>query len=236
MSGLIPPTGRESEARSDTPRAIADLARALEDEGPSTHVEQALSAAWDAMHGEGPVVQPRHAPAWPGWALPALGAVAALLIAPAWVMLSQAPGRGAPDDPVPVGLEAAVPGGPFEPPTTRPSEAPRNVSPSGAAVDRRSPVRRPVPAGRHVARPHVPDTDVVRPAQVSLGDDVAEPFVWIRGADEIEPGLGVHVVRVQVPRLRWDAGTARREVVDADVLMGNDGQARAVRVVRTGTQ
>lgn len=236
MSGLIAPTDHQPEARSDTPRAIAELARALEGDGPSPHVEQALSAAWDAMHGVGPVVQPRHAPAWPAWALPALGAVAALLIAAAWVIVSQTPGRGAPDDPVRVGLEAAVPGGPFEPPPTSRPVVPPDVRPSGAAVDRRAPVRRPVPAeGRDGARPHAPDTHVVRPAQVALGD-ATEPFVWIRGADEIEPGLGVHVVRVQVPRLRWDSGMPRRELVDADVLMGNDGQARAVRVVRTGTQ
>jgi hypothetical protein len=60
-----------------------------------------------------------------------------------------------------------------------------------------------------------------------------EPFVWIRGADEIEPGLGLRIVRVQLPRMRWDAGTPRPELVDADVLMGSDGQARAVRVAWT---
>jgi hypothetical protein len=73
---------------------------------------------------------------------------------------------------------------------------------------------------------------VAGPAAETAANHV-EPFVWIRGADEIEPGLGLRIVRVQLPRMRWDAGTPRPELVDADVLMGSDGQARAVRVAWT---
>ncbi len=234
MSGVMPSNDRQPML-SATPQALTDLARSLEGEGPSPHVEQALDAAWQAMHAS---IDARQASQqrrpWLAWGVPALAAAAALLLAAAWVGWETAdrgvPRRGAEQ----VGLDAAVPGGPFEPP------------PPSVPAEARPPVRTPegaAPASRRAAppprapstRPDATARPAARPAQAAVVDD-PEPFIWLRGADEIEPGLGVHLVRVQVPRLRWDAGTPRRELVDADVLMGDDGQARAVRVVRTGSR
>lgn len=233
MSGLTPPN--DQPPLPETPLALTDLARSLDGVSPSPHVERALEAAWGAMHASTDARQVRHRRSWVVWTAPALAAAAALLVATAWVGWTNSTLDG-PDDPQHVGVEAAVPGGPFEPPPP--------VAPAGTRMPVRPDLRDNTPAasrrvvpppGPPSRRPDTPARSVVRPAQGAVGDD-PEPFVWLRGADDIEPGLGVHVVRVQVPRLRWDGGTPSRELVDADVLMGNDGQARAVRVVRTGRQ
>lgn len=131
--------------------------------------------------------------------------------------------RGIGADAVP--LVAAVPGGPFEPPPP----PPRMPSPTPAS-DRAS-TRRPDRGAPARARPEAASAATAQAASAATAPD---PFVWLRGADEVEPGLGLQIVRVQVPRLRWDTGVPRRDMVEADVLMGFDGQPRAVRMVRTG--
>ena len=230
MSGVNTPLDGASSWPTETgttPRALADLSASLHAAGASATVTQALGEAWQAMHAS----QPQRTASW-RW--PVLGAVAALAIAVVWFGWGRS--TIAPDSPMPEGLVAAVPGGPFEPPpvTTAVTEPPATVIDRVTpAVDERAPAV--VPADRTGRRPRAGRRAAGggRPEQVVARAE-PEPFVWIRGADGVELGLGLQIVRMQVPRLRWAAGMPTRELVEADVLMGTDGQARAVRVVRTG--
>lgn len=230
MSGVIDPrhdAAPASESAGPPPRALADLAASLQHAGASASVEQRLDEAWRAMHAPEPAASvsgPARRLA-PVWACPVLGAAAALVVA---LRLWPPVAPPLPPVPAPVGMVAAVPAGPLEPP-------PPTSPVDGAAVVRPTPAE--VPAGTRPAltvraAAQGVATDMTGPAAATAPDDV-EPFVWIRGADEIEPGLGLRIVRVQLPRVRWDTGTPRPELVNADVLMGSDGQARAVRVAWT---
>lgn len=243
MSGVIDPRGDQSsphDARSQTPRALVDLAESLRHVGASDAVEWALDQAWHDMHRDHPAADaggPTRRP-MPLWAWPVLGAAAAIALA---LRLGPATPGPASAPVEPEAVVAAVPGGPLEPPPPRVPEADAAaVRPTrtGQRTDNRpngpSSSRETSASGTSPGRASVGRNPPVAtaPAPAAAGDEV-EPFVWIRGADEIEPGLGLQIVRVQLPRLRWDTVTPRREFVNADVLMGNDGQPRAVRVVRT---
>lgn len=137
--------------------------------------------------------------------------------------------------PAPAAVVAAVPDGPLAPPPGTPphptSEPARRTTRGEAhlagrpAADRPAPDRA-APEGRRAE---------ARPVGGSAEDGEA-PFIWLRGADQLEPGLGVQVVRVQLPRVGWDTGSPRPVLVEADLLMGFDGQPRAVRMVRTSTR
>lgn len=237
MPGVTDPTSEPSlttETTSQPPRALVELAASLRHTGASPSVEQALDEAWRAMHATEAAVAGAAGPARrivPVWTWPVLAAAAAVVVA---LRLGIPTAPSLPDPQSPDRVVAAVPAGPFEPPpTAAPVDDPATVRAAGLEA----PAVPPAPTVRAVAsgaptglRPG--PLPVAGPAAETAANDV-EPFVWIRGADEIEPGLGLRIVRVQLPRMRWDAGTPRPELVNADVLMGSDGQARAVRVAWT---
>jgi hypothetical protein len=135
----------------------------------------------------------------------------------------------------PVVVADAVPSGPFEPPPRPPVATPKadatrpdagDAAPAlAAAGGERATARRPAAGRRAAARQHQ-----------AVERDEAEPFVWIPGADTIEPGLGLQVVRMRVPQARWEGRPPGSDAVEADVLMGEDGLARAVRVVRASSR
>lgn len=257
MSGLNETPGPRTD--ETTPRALVDLAASVRDAGPSAAVSQALDAAWADLHGTTPTAHAAPAPiAW--WAWAAGGAVAASVALALWVAQpdrrsepgrsdpaegpsasasaeTAKPGTGVtapaggeqdessgPDDSHPLQM-VAVPEGPFAPPPSRPGTT-RPARP-GAERPRDEATGRLAALG--ATSPALEGESAEAPAE-------AEPFVWLRGADQIEPGMGVQLVRVQVPRLRWDAGMPQRVLVEADLLMGMDGQPRAVRMVRTSGQ
>lgn len=76
----------------------------------------------------------------------------------------------------------------------------------------------------------------VRPPQ-AMPDAVAPVFVMLPGSDLMPPAQDLQVLRVRIPRTRiqalgWPVNVDRLdERVLADVLVGNDGVARAVRLV-----
>lgn len=242
MSGVIDPRGDHSsphETKSQTPRALVDLAASLRHVGASEAVERALDQAWRDLHADHPAAEaggPRRPIRLWMWtaATPAAAVTLALRLGPATPGPASAPME-------PEVVVAAVPGGPLEPPPSRlpaAEAAPARPARMGERTDRAaapSPSRAASAPGASPGRASAGRSSPVAaaPARAAAGDEV-EPFVWIRGADEIEPGLGLQIVRVQLPRVQWDTGTPRREFVNADVLIGNDGQPRAVRVVQAG--
>lgn len=132
--------------------------------------------------------------------------------------------------PAPAAVVAAVPDGPLAPP---PGTLP-HPTPEPPRRTTRGEVR---PTGRPATAPPAAEGMLAeaRPVAASAEDGEA-PFIWLRGADQLEPGLGVQVVRVRLPRVGWDTGSPRPVLVEADLLMGFDGQPRAVRMVRTSTR
>ena len=109
---------------------------------------------------------------------------------------------------------AALPAGPLAPPPVagptrdgEPARPPGRAPRPGRAAVSASTASAAVPAA---TAPQVV-TAAVQPGGAALTD--AEPFVWIHGADEIEHGLGLRIVRVQLPRMRWDAATPRPDLV-----------------------
>lgn len=99
------------------------------------------------------------------------------------------------------------------------------------------------PAANHATRPGGVELAAIQPANSALDtgaeedDASADGFIPLPNAQRIEPSESVNVVRVEVPRSAMLAVglpvSADRvsELVEADVMLGSDGLARAVRFV-----
>ncbi|HUA60592.1 MAG TPA: hypothetical protein VML19_17645 [Verrucomicrobiae bacterium] len=94
-----------------------------------------------------------------------------------------------------------------------------------------SPARRPVPGSVELASAGAPDFDANASAETD--DD----FIPLPNAENLDPDEEVNVVRMEVPRSTMMAVglpvSADRvsELVEADVMVGADGVARAIRFV-----
>lgn len=240
MSGVDDSRDR---ARAAVPPVLQQLAESSREWQPSARVDEALRASWEAAGGSrsaGSTIRrgPRAADlrTWAPW-----GALAASLVAVLmwWgvadrstepsatsadsrraEVASGVPASGDTGRAEPVARPVAVPSGPFGPPPPRPSAEP--------ARDPKASASRPRPA----ARPSRPAASASL-ARHQVESDEPDPFVWLPGAEAIEPGLGLQVVRMTLPNARWDGRAPGQDAVQADVLMGDDGLMRAVRVVRT---
>ncbi len=97
----------------------------------------------------------------------------------------------------------------------------------------------PAPAPRHSAPAAVEWAAAMAPADATADDDSpdSDGFIPLPNAERIAPDEDVNVVRVEVPRSAMLAvglpvsAEQSTELVEADVKMGPDGLARAVRFV-----
>lgn len=241
MSGVNWPVEHGPPA-DETPRALAELRASLGDASPSPGVERELETAWRALHD----TRPTSATPGRGWST-ALGSAAAVLavLLGAWLLQprdlsapqtsSVARGTAVPDSPlVPPPREPAGPlrpppkGGEAAAPGDQRATSDAGLVPSTPSAGRSAPS--PPGSGRANGRRPAPT------AALSASRDEPEPFEWLRGADDVEPGLGLEIVRVHVPRVLWDVSGPRRVLLEADLLMGHDGQPRAIRLARAGEQ
>jgi hypothetical protein len=91
------------------------------------------------------------------------------------------------------------------------------------------------PADLKMARSPIPTRRVAEPSI----DQTSIEFVPLMPLTERELTGSFQIVRVQMPRASLSALTSPfehpNEVVEADVLLGEDGMARAIRVSTNGT-
>jgi hypothetical protein len=175
------------------------------DLGAAPALEGRLRAELDTMRSAPPARRGRPVRRWAG--LAAAAAIAA--VASAWLLRARV-------DPAPA--RAAIVGAP---------EA--AATPSAPAVTTArtpaAPVAAPARATRRTARP-APR----RPVDVA---DAGE-FVALAGAPALSDADSLHLVRVSVPATAlaaWGAPPAAAHAIEADVIVGHDGLARAIRFV-----
>ena len=200
------------------------LAAATEDAETPERVERALRAAVRERQSERlPAPIPRLPSARP-WRW---GIAAALLLAS--------------------GLAAARLGWRFAPvsrqtPAPSPGVADTMTEPklgSAARAPRKAATRAPTPAPVLREKPAAAERPVVTPAQeASVTIEDGAEFVPLDYDDTLADVESVHVVRVQLPpaaltALGWPAGEGTdSRPVSADLLVGHDGRARAIRFVQ----
>jgi hypothetical protein len=184
-------------------RALAALAAEMSLEEAPARVEAALVGAFRARRSRRVAVR---------WALVA-GAVAAGLL------LAVAVRPGSRVEPLPTPRIAHAGRAPaWKPPAVA---APAAVA-SRAPARRRAPVRPATPAGQ------------TSPAE----EEVASDFFALRPGPLVEPGEMAPLVRVRLPRYEMrrfglPVGPEPLRTIEADVLVGQDGMARAIRFVST---
>jgi hypothetical protein len=187
--------------------ALRRLAREIEVPPPDPGSERALLAVFDAAWGE-----PRHLSARSRSYWPATAALVALAATTSAWMIAQRPARVPPRAP---GVTAPFAG---RPDTTASSPAPA-VMPETPA------------AGRRAVRRH-PSPDRTPPA---ASRSTTEFVVW-PGATGLPAFESGHLMRVDMPApivvsLGLVPPIPQTAVVRADVLVGQDGLPRAVRLV-----
>jgi hypothetical protein len=224
--------------------ALRAVARASDEVPANPDTEQALLAAFDARRRPGWQVSrfvSRHR--FPGadvgagvrWVLPAAAAAALVLLMGGWWELQQSRGNLATPVPEPSAHQAEAVG-------TASSVLDRSASPVAQPP---APAAAPVrpPAVRQAAtNPRSARVDV-RSTSTDVGDDQADEFVTLPAAERLPPMESGMVVRVELPVTSLPAygfpimPDSGRRPVTADVLVGQDGQPRAIRLVavQTGT-
>ncbi len=206
----------EERALSDELRALADEERDL---APPPRIEDALRASFRRL--EEPVsIAPRRAIAY--W--PAAAAVATMLAGGLvyWAVTARAP------------IAPVAPTAPANTAKTmvEPPSSPKSIDPV------LPPQIVPVVAGGH--RP-LPRRERVTPppSGPSAPIEIATEYFPLVGSDTIAPVDGGVVVRVELPRaalatLGLQMNLARTdEPITADVMLGHDGVARAIRFVQS---
>jgi len=178
------------------------------------HVEHAVLAAWDAAHGEVTAAAGRR----PSTVRVLLPLAAALMLAAALGVHAARTMRAAP---VARPAQTELSSTPLPAVTLRSSTPPPSVAqPASARVTPSAP-----PRAVRAAR---------APRTATAGDDASGTVVLI--GEPVTMGEPVRVVRMRVPRSALSAmgirslAAARADRVDLDVLVGEDGVARAIRV------
>jgi hypothetical protein len=187
------------------------LAAATASAAPSAEMELQLRAAFVAQH-------PPSAPAW--WKV-AAAAAAVVMAGGWWWATSQAPDAPRHDA---AAQAKAVVAPPTAPASSQPAPAPGSLPTprEAAALEHRTSGAPPVRASRQ--RPSSGDTSfVVLPAAASLPDFESGVIVRMELPQAALPAYGLEIV------------PGRRTPVEADLLIGQDGQARAIRLVARPT-
>jgi hypothetical protein len=202
---------------------LKHLADATPAPAPSASAETRLLQAFAARHAGARASAPAPArrEALSHWWL---AAATVVLATGAW--LATQPWRGA-GDRVSSGTPAVVvPAGPARASTAQPSGAP--AAPRSATALRSVPEpRRPIPARRQVARRSTP----------AGGEDDVLRFVTLPSAEDLPVLESGRIVRLELPMAFLPAygidvpPEDASRVVEADVLVGQDGQPRAIRFV-----
>lgn len=190
--------------------SLGEIAGHLQNISPSLAVEQAVMKAFDRER----YARQRDSRKWPRYATAAIAAALLLMATISFALLRRRPAEAAPDSRSPNNLSAAV--------ATLDIE---RTAPPFKAVAKRQ--RKPGPATRAIPR-GVPASEAVQ--------EIATDFIRVNYAASIEPGA--QMVRVQLPRsamtqfgLPVNMDRADRPV-KADVIMGIDGIAQAIRFVQ----
>lgn len=210
-------------------------AATADDEAPML-VETALLAAFRAQHSAKP------APAFAGWRFAtrrwAYAAVGAAAVAAIVMLLSLSASRSRVSQP-PFQQQEAGPNTGVPPPSDRvttPQPAPSPV----AAVQK--PAVYPAPNHKRVASGGINNAGRSKRAADNLDDssdsEIATDFIPLMNRDSLTQLDSARVMRVELPRsalvsfgLPMDMERAN-ERIKADVVVGNDGLARAIRFVR----
>ena len=198
-------------------RALAALREASSASQTPEHVETTLRQAFRAHHLPPAAVKPAH-PRRYAWIA---GALAASLLIVAAMRLSRAPVVAAPEAPV-------VAKAPAPPPTVAEVRPPVQNEPKAKAPPR---VRPPKPR-------QYPDPPVISAGAPAGRREVTKDFFAIPYAPAMTQADYGQVIRVNVPATSmrtFGLPVSEERMFDrvqADVLMGDDGIARAIRFVR----
>jgi len=208
------------------------VANAANEEAPA-RVEAAVLAAFRQQRAALPAVAPSRT-ARRQWLYAAAGVAAvALIVTLLAIVASRARGTQQP------GPQKAINPGVAVPDEPRPSSPPLQVLPGSdkrvAAVQAPGPRRRSADRIRNVGRSRPPADDLNKPAAVA---EIATDFMPLMNRESLAQMDGGQVMRVELPRsalmsfgLPMDMERAS-ERIKADVVVGNDGLARAIRFVR----
>lgn len=210
-------------------RGLQSLARAMESLEPPDGVELKLREAFRMRHEVVPVAANSSRSRY--W----LVAVAAMLLVVMGVMgmwlSSNSPERNVAENPVPKQVETpAGPTGPVEPEPQKAPEQAENRT-ENPSVDI-GPKRQPKPARRRTHR--APETQMANHAS----NEIATDFMPLGDANALVLQDGGQIIRVKVPRstlvrFGFPVNMDRyNENVKADVIVGVDGLARAIRFVQ----
>lgn len=219
----------DERALTDGLRFVANAAN----EGAPARVEAALLAAFRQHFAVLPATAPART-ARRQWLYAAAGVAAvALIVALLALAASRTPGsrEAAPQ-------KAATPG-PAVSDEPRPPSPPPQVLPSSekgvVAVQAPAQRRRSADRNRSVGRSKPPADDLNKPA---VDAEIATDFIPLMNREALAQMDGGQVMRVELPRsalmsfgLPMDMERAT-ERIKADVVVGNDGLARAIRFVR----
>ncbi len=209
------------------------VAGITEEQAPA-RVEAALLAAFRQQRAALPAVAPARS-ARSRWLYAAAGIAAIALIV---VLLAFVASRNR-DLQQPGPRKAANPG-PAVPDQSRPAvpqqqALPERPEPASGAVQATIQKRRPVDRIKNARRSRPPAGDRNSPAS---GAEIATDFIPLMNRESIAQMDGGQVMRVELPRsalmsfgLPMDMERAT-ERIKADVVVGNDGLARAIRFVR----
>jgi len=209
-------------------RVVAKMAN---EEAPA-RVEAALLAAFRQQRAALPAVAPART-ARQRW-LYAAASVAAIALIVTLLALVASRTRDAQQP----GLQKANKTSPAVPDEPHPASPQRQASPStetrAVAVQAADQRRRPADRIRNVGRSKPPVDDLNKPADAEIATD----FIPLMNRESLAQMDGGQVMRVELPRsalmsfgLPMDMERAA-ERIKADVVVGNDGLARAIRFVR----
>ncbi len=208
------------------------VANAANEEAPA-RVEAALLAAFRQQHAALPAVAPSRT-ARRQWLYAAAGVAAvALIVTLLALVASRTRGTHQP------GPQKAINPGVAVPDEPRPSSPPLQVWPGSekevVAVQAPGQRRRSADRIRNAGRSKFPADDLNKPAADA---EIATDFIPLMNRESLAQMDGGQVMRVELPRsalmsfgLPMDMERAS-ERIKADVVVGNDGLARAIRFVR----
>ncbi len=224
-------------ARLADERALADglrfVAKTANEQAPA-RVEAALLAAFRQQRAAAPSVAPART-ARARWLYAAAGVAAvALIVTLLALVASRTPDSQQPGPRNAINPSPAVPEKP-SPASPQLQASPASLEQTTAAVQVTDQRRRTADRIRKVGRPKPPVDDLNKPAADA---EIATDFIPLMNRETLAEMDGGQVMRIELPRsalmsfgLPMDMERAG-ERIKADVVVGNDGLARAIRFVR----